>query len=400
MALARMRLAIGIAILAILAGACGRAPVVTPLRGTTMATTWSVQVADPVADRDALRTSVQASLDRIERLMSTYMPASEVSRFNASRSTDWFASPEELASVVAESIRIHELTGGAFDITLGPVIERWGHGLVEPPHLDDAPGHSDAELIAIRGLDDDGLLALNVERSLYLDLEELRVIRDEYERLGREITDVEIETLAQTWSEHCAHKTFRARILAAGGDDDETDRPLLARLRDCTDSIDAPFVRSAFVGNAGVIALLALMGLAGAVLVFGSESHRMVTDGSTAGFTGSAGPLHVHAHHRRHVQVVRFQQHLAGAGFGDFAGCGRFRFFSTFGDEIGLLSFNIPRYPLSGGESGYVRTGHRERIRHLFPAARFAKIPGAGHWLHAEKPREFEAAVRVFLDAP
>ena len=53
------------------------------------------------------------------------------------------------------------------------VIERWGHGLVEPPHLDDAPGHADAELITIRGLDDEGLLALNVDRSLYLDLEEL-----------------------------------------------------------------------------------------------------------------------------------------------------------------------------------------------------------------------------------
>ena len=59
MALARTRLAIGIAILAILAGACGRAPVVTPLRGTTMATTWSVQVADPVADRDALRRGIR-----------------------------------------------------------------------------------------------------------------------------------------------------------------------------------------------------------------------------------------------------------------------------------------------------------------------------------------------------
>ena len=35
----------------------------------------------------------------------------------------------------------------------------------------------------------------------------------------------------------------------------------------------------------------------------------------------------------------------------------------------------------------------------LFPAARFAKIPGAGHWLHAEKPREFEAAVRAWLEA-
>ena len=139
-------------------------------------------------------------------------------------------------------------------VVANPVIERWGHGLVEPPHLDDAPGHADAELITIRGLDDDGLLALNVERSLYLDPEELRVIRDEYERLGREITDVEIETLAQTWSEHCAHKTFRALIDTTGGPDGPGEvTPLLTQLRACTDSIDAPFVRSAFVGNAGVI---------------------------------------------------------------------------------------------------------------------------------------------------
>jgi phosphoribosylformylglycinamidine synthase subunit PurSL len=141
-------------------------------------------------------------------------------------------------------------------VVANPVIERWGHGLVDPPLLDDAPGHADAELITIRGLDDDGLLTLNVERSLYLDLEELRVIRDEYERLGRDITDVEIETLAQTWSEHCAHKTFRAVIDATGGPDDDGPAelaPLLAQLRACTDSIDAPFVRSAFVGNAGVI---------------------------------------------------------------------------------------------------------------------------------------------------
>ncbi|MCR9125514.1 MAG: alpha/beta fold hydrolase [Rhodobacteraceae bacterium] len=58
-----------------------------------------------------------------------------------------------------------------------------------------------------------------------------------------------------------------------------------------------------------------------------------------------------------------------------------------------------PALFLSGAASDYVRPEHREPIRALFPAARFAKLPGAGHWLHAEKPREFEAAVRVFLDA-
>ena len=61
--------------------------------------------------------------------------------------------------------------------------------------------------------------------------------------------------------------------------------------------------------------------------------------------------------------------------------------------------FEGPALFLSGADSDYVRPEHRDRIRDLFPNARFAKIPGAGHWLHAEKPREFEAAVRVFLDA-
>ena len=52
---------------------------------------------------------------------------------------------------------------------------------------------------------------------------------------------------------------------------------------------------------------------------------------------------------------------------------------------------------LSGAASHYVTREHRDRIKTLFPAAQFAKIPCAGHWLHAEKPREFEAAVRTWL---
>jgi esterase len=62
-------------------------------------------------------------------------------------------------------------------------------------------------------------------------------------------------------------------------------------------------------------------------------------------------------------------------------------------------TFDQPALFLTGAESHYVRPEHREEIRRLFPKARFAKIPGAGHWLHAEKPREFEETVRVFLEA-
>lgn len=52
---------------------------------------------------------------------------------------------------------------------------------------------------------------------------------------------------------------------------------------------------------------------------------------------------------------------------------------------------------VTGADSGYVRPVNRAAILSLFPTARFVKIPGAGHWLHAERPREFEETVRVFL---
>mgnify|MGYP001821711344 CR=1 FL=1 len=59
--------------------------------------------------------------------------------------------------------------------------------------------------------------------------------------------------------------------------------------------------------------------------------------------------------------------------------------------------FEGPALFLAGADSDYVQREHRDRIRALFPNAVFAKIPGAGHWLHADKPREFEAAVHAFL---
>lgn len=61
--------------------------------------------------------------------------------------------------------------------------------------------------------------------------------------------------------------------------------------------------------------------------------------------------------------------------------------------------FDGPAFFLSGGESTYVDRDHRAATKALFPNARFASIPGTGHWLHAEKPREFEAAMRAWMDA-
>lgn len=59
--------------------------------------------------------------------------------------------------------------------------------------------------------------------------------------------------------------------------------------------------------------------------------------------------------------------------------------------------FHGPTLFLSGAKSDYVTAQHRPAIKRLFPSARFAKLPNAGHWLHADKPREFESALRTFL---
>ncbi|MFY0692049.1 MAG: alpha/beta fold hydrolase [Paracoccaceae bacterium] len=67
-----------------------------------------------------------------------------------------------------------------------------------------------------------------------------------------------------------------------------------------------------------------------------------------------------------------------------------------FPETSGL--FENPALFLSGANSDYVLPEHRGLIKSLFPNSKFAKIPGAGHWLHAEKPREFEMAVRGYLD--
>ncbi|MEM8618965.1 MAG: phosphoribosylformylglycinamidine synthase subunit PurS [Actinomycetota bacterium] len=137
------------------------------------------------------------------------------------------------------------------------VIERWSHDTVDPfAHLPPEGPTAKADIVLLRSLSDDQLADLNTERGMSLDPEELAAIRSHFQGLDRDPTDVELETLAQTWSEHCAHKTFRARIniVAGPADDLGTQRPpLLGQLRQSTESLAAPFVVSSFVGNAGVV---------------------------------------------------------------------------------------------------------------------------------------------------
>lgn len=125
------------------------------------------------------------------------------------------------------------------------------------------------ETIPLREADAEDLLALSRARRLSLDLAEMQAIQTYFRGEGRDPTDVEIETLAQTWSEHCVHKTFKAvvtyRVAGAGGDDDgqKTGAPPAAQvidgilrtyIRAATERVNKPWVRSAFVDNAGIVA--------------------------------------------------------------------------------------------------------------------------------------------------
>ncbi len=64
--------------------------------------------------------------------------------------------------------------------------------------------------VPIRNLDDEALKRLSREGQLYLALEEMQTIQRHFQELNREPTDIELETIAQTWSEHCSHKTLPA----------------------------------------------------------------------------------------------------------------------------------------------------------------------------------------------
>ena len=137
------------------------------------------------------------------------------------------------------------------------VIERFGIGSLPAAFLDQLAEAPSTTTISLDGLDVPGLAGVNSGRRLGLDPEEMLVIQAHFAERGRPPTDAELEMLAQTWSEHCAHKTFQAEITleaaSTGGEPAVINSLMKTYLRAATDTIDAPWVRSAFVDNAGIL---------------------------------------------------------------------------------------------------------------------------------------------------
>ena len=120
-------------LLSLVLTACGESTYDRPVQelvGSTMGTTFSVKIVDPASSLDlvTLQNEVQAALDDINQTMSTYIEDSALSSFNANDSTDWYAVPGDLCHAVEAARVVSEFTGGAFDVTVGPLVDLWGFG--------------------------------------------------------------------------------------------------------------------------------------------------------------------------------------------------------------------------------------------------------------------------------
>ncbi len=117
---------------ALLLVACVTEQAALPVRidGVTMGTTYSIQLHELPAgiESDQLQNQLEELLVDITQQMSTYHPDSEITRFNQIHSTDWFEVSLEFAHLVAIAQQLSELSQGAFDITVGPLVELWGFG--------------------------------------------------------------------------------------------------------------------------------------------------------------------------------------------------------------------------------------------------------------------------------
>ena len=129
---------------------------------------------------------------------------------------------QDLGFAVEEvrSVRTYQIRGPAdalprlIDRVLANVaVEQVVRGPLRIDHLGQGRPYALERIeVPIRGMGDEDLLRTSRQGQLSLSIDEMRSIRDHFEGLGRDPTDCELETLAQTWSEHCSHKTLRGRV--------------------------------------------------------------------------------------------------------------------------------------------------------------------------------------------
>jgi phosphoribosylformylglycinamidine synthase II len=196
-------------------------------------------VTDPVAEQ-IVRAAHELGIDGVQRAATGQR---FILQFDPSVSS-------------SDSIRLSASISAA--LLANNVIQHWTIGEIPPSFPQEAESSGAVEIIHIRNSSDAELLTISKDRRAALDLAEMRAIQNYFSKEGRDPTDVEFETIAQTWSEHCGHKTFKARVevdwhTGKQVNTETIDSLIKTYLKSATDEINAPWVISAFVDNAGII---------------------------------------------------------------------------------------------------------------------------------------------------
>lgn len=124
--------------------ACGDARRETwELSGSTMGTTFNIVLVAPAdwLPLDTLEQRIDETLDHVDSLASTWRPDSELSGLNSRTATDWIDVSPEFCQMLEAALVVSEETGGAFDVTVGPLVNLWGFGpgreVTEPPSAEE-----------------------------------------------------------------------------------------------------------------------------------------------------------------------------------------------------------------------------------------------------------------------
>ena len=158
------------------------------------------------------------------------------------------------------TIKEHDLKRLAGRIFANPVIENFFIGHKTLTEIPSAPPYSfKLETISILDATDESLMKTSKVRCLSLNLAEMKTISDYFTAQKRNPTDIELETIAQTWSEHCKHKTLKGLIKYSETQPDGTvktqviDNLLKQTVMKATTELDKPWCISVFKDNAGII---------------------------------------------------------------------------------------------------------------------------------------------------
>ncbi|MDP6520941.1 MAG: phosphoribosylformylglycinamidine synthase subunit PurS, partial [Planctomycetota bacterium] len=210
----------------------GSAPPAAPTGTARLLVTRKAGVMDPVAGTIS-RTLARTGLTQGAPVF--------VATFSAWELTGT-PSDQELHTIgrrILANVTIEDLLLNREDLPYAAPPEAAFRGRVEVPLAD---------------LADEALLAISTDGGLSLSLDEMRAIRDHFTGLSRAPSACELETLAQTWSEHCKHKTFAGRVeMVENGATRHIENLFKETIRAATEELDKPWCVSVFHDNAGIV---------------------------------------------------------------------------------------------------------------------------------------------------